>query len=81
MLRAAHDRDFAFHPPLDAGRERGPRFSRDPAPAGQGGDHIPRMFAALLLITVTGLAVFGLMVGLQQMLPGHWHDSAVKTES
>ena len=50
-------------------------------PAGQGGDHIPRMFAALLLITVTGLAVFGLMVGLQQMLLGHWNDSTIKTES
>jgi NitT/TauT family transport system permease protein len=42
---------------------------------------IPRMFAALLLITVTGLALFGLMVGLQQLLLGHWHESAVKTES
>ncbi len=39
------------------------------------------MFAALLLITVTGLAVFGLMVGLQQMLLGHWNDSTIKTES
>jgi NitT/TauT family transport system permease protein len=42
---------------------------------------IPRMFAALLPITVTGLALFGLMVGLQQRLLGHWHDSAVKVES
>lgn len=39
------------------------------------------MFAALLLITVTGLAWFGLMVGPQQLLLGHWHDSAVKVES
>jgi NitT/TauT family transport system permease protein len=39
------------------------------------------MFAALLLITVTGLAVFCLMVGLRQMLLGHWHDSTIKTES
>jgi NitT/TauT family transport system permease protein len=43
--------------------------------------YIPRMFAALLLITVTGLALFGLMGRLQQLLLGHWHDSAVKTES
>jgi NitT/TauT family transport system permease protein len=38
------------------------------------------MFAALLLIMVTGVALFGLMVGLDRVLPGHWHDSAVKTE-
>ena len=41
---------------------------------------IPRMFAALLLITVTGIALFGLMVGLDKILLGHWHESAVKTE-
>jgi NitT/TauT family transport system permease protein len=41
---------------------------------------IPLMFAALLLITVTGLALFGLMVALQKALLGHWHDSAVGTE-
>ncbi len=41
---------------------------------------IPRMFAALLLITVTGIALFGLMVGLERLLLGHWHESAIKTE-
>ncbi len=41
---------------------------------------IPRMFAALLLITVTGVILFGLMVWLQQILLGSWHESAVKTE-
>jgi NitT/TauT family transport system permease protein len=41
---------------------------------------IPLMFAALLLITVTGLALFGLMVALQKFLLGHWHESAVATE-
>jgi NitT/TauT family transport system permease protein len=41
---------------------------------------IPRMFAALLLITVTGVVLFGLMVGLDRLLLGHWHDSAIKTE-
>jgi NitT/TauT family transport system permease protein len=41
---------------------------------------IPLMFAALLLITVTGLALFGLMVGLQRFLLGHWHESAVGIE-
>jgi NitT/TauT family transport system permease protein len=41
---------------------------------------IPRMFAALLLITVTGVALFGLMVGLQMLVLGKWHDSAVGVE-
>jgi NitT/TauT family transport system permease protein len=41
---------------------------------------IPRMFAALLLITLTGVALFGLMVGLQRLLLGHWHESAITTE-
>lgn len=41
---------------------------------------IPRMFAALLLITVTGVALFGLMVALQRALLGHWHESAVGVE-
>jgi NitT/TauT family transport system permease protein len=42
---------------------------------------IPRMFAALLLITVTGVLLFGLMVGLQKLLLGHWHESAIKGET
>jgi NitT/TauT family transport system permease protein len=41
---------------------------------------IPRMFAALFLITVTGLALFGLMVGLQRLLLRHWHESAIGAE-
>ncbi len=41
---------------------------------------IPRMFAALLLITVTGVILFGLMVWLQRLLLGSWHESAGETE-
>ncbi len=41
---------------------------------------IPRMFAALFLITVTGVVLFGLMVLLQQLLLGSWHESALKIE-
>jgi NitT/TauT family transport system permease protein len=41
---------------------------------------IPRMFAALLLITVTGVALFGAMAGLDRLLLGHWHESAIRTE-
>jgi NitT/TauT family transport system permease protein len=41
---------------------------------------IPQMFAALLLITVMGVVLFGLMVWLQQLLLGRWHESAMETE-
>ncbi len=37
---------------------------------------IPRMFAALLLITVTGVGMFGAMVWLQRIVLGDWHDTA-----
>lgn len=42
---------------------------------------IPRMFAALLLITVTGVVLFGLMVGLTKLALGHWHDSEIEGEA
>ncbi len=42
---------------------------------------IPRMFAALFLITLTGVVLFAAMIGLQQMLLGHWHESALKGET
>ena len=41
---------------------------------------IPRMFAALLLITATGVILFALMVGLQSLLLGHWHESTMRSE-
>ena len=41
---------------------------------------IPRMFAALLLITVTGVCLFGLMVWLQQLVLGGWHETATTRE-
>jgi NitT/TauT family transport system permease protein len=41
---------------------------------------IPRMFAALLLITAAGILLFLLMAGLQQALLGQWHESALKAE-
>jgi len=41
---------------------------------------IPRMFAALFLITITGVLLFGAMVWLEQALLGRWHDSAAATE-
>ena len=38
------------------------------------------MFAALLLITVTGVALFGLMVMLQNAVLGGWHESTMESE-
>lgn len=37
---------------------------------------VPRMFAALLLITLTGVALFALMSALSAWMLGAWHDSA-----
>ncbi len=37
--------------------------------------NIPRMFAALLLITVTGVLLFAAMAGLSTWALGAWHDS------
>jgi NitT/TauT family transport system permease protein len=41
---------------------------------------IPRMFAALFLITVAGIALFMVMVALSKLALGTWHDSAVERE-
>jgi NitT/TauT family transport system permease protein len=41
---------------------------------------IPLMFAALLLIAVTGVALYLLMVALTKALLGDWHESAVAEE-
>jgi NitT/TauT family transport system permease protein len=42
---------------------------------------IPRMFAALFLITVTGILLFLTMVGLSKLALGRWHDSEVEHEA
>ena len=36
---------------------------------------IPRMFAALFLITAAGVALFLVMAGLTTLALGAWHDS------
>ncbi|MBL4610457.1 MAG: ABC transporter permease [Pseudomonas sp.] len=41
---------------------------------------IPRMFAALALITLTGIALFALMVWLSDRALRNWHESALKVE-
>ena len=41
---------------------------------------IPRMFAALFLISFTGIALFVIVVGLSKLALGSWHDSALEKE-
>lgn len=43
--------------------------------------NIPRLFAALILITVTGVALFLLMVALSKLALGDWHESEVVSET
>ncbi len=42
--------------------------------------NIPRMFAALLLIAVLGVAIFAILSLVSHLLLRRWHDSAVKRE-
>ena len=42
--------------------------------------NIPRMFAALLLISLTGIAIFLACTLLQHLLLRRWHESAIKRE-
>ena len=41
---------------------------------------IPRMFAALLLITLAGVGMFAVMLGLSKLALGNWHESEVGAE-
>ena len=43
--------------------------------------NIPRMFAALLLIAVTGVVIFAGLSFLSHMLLRKWHESAIKRET
>ncbi|MGF1523086.1 MAG: ABC transporter permease [Leptolyngbyaceae cyanobacterium] len=42
---------------------------------------IPRMFAALLLITISGVLIFVGLTILSDRLLGQWHESAIKREN
>ncbi len=42
---------------------------------------IPRMFAALFLITLTGVVLFAAMVALSQMALSNWHESETRAET
>ena len=39
---------------------------------------IPEMFAALALLTLAGVVLFGVMVLLSRLALGHWHESAMR---
>ena len=43
--------------------------------------NIPRMFAALILIAITGVVIFAGLSFLSHMLLRKWHESALKRES
>jgi NitT/TauT family transport system permease protein len=42
---------------------------------------IPRMFAALFLITLAGIVLFSIMVALSKVALGSWHDSLLVRET
>jgi NitT/TauT family transport system permease protein len=41
---------------------------------------IPRLFAALILLAATGIAIFAALSWLTRLLLGHWHESALARE-
>jgi len=41
---------------------------------------IPRMFAALALISAAGIAIYGLLAGISHLLLRRWHESALTRE-
>jgi NitT/TauT family transport system permease protein len=43
--------------------------------------NIPRMFAALLLLSIAGIEIFVLLSGLSQLVLRRWHESAVTREA
>ena len=43
--------------------------------------NIPRMFAALVLLSVAGVVIFFLLSGLSHLVLRRWHESAVGRES
>ena len=42
--------------------------------------NIPRMFAALLLLSIAGVAIYFLLAGLSHLVLRRWHESALKRE-
>jgi NitT/TauT family transport system permease protein len=42
---------------------------------------IPRLFAALFLLSMTGIVIYLLLDGLSRLLLHHWHESAIEEEN
>ena len=42
---------------------------------------IPRMYAALFLISATGIVIFLVFTGLNHLLLRRWHESAIRRET
>jgi NitT/TauT family transport system permease protein len=42
---------------------------------------IPRLFAALFLLSMTGIAIYLLLDALSRLLLRHWHESAIEEEN
>jgi len=43
--------------------------------------NIPRMFAALLLLSALGIIIFMVLTALQHLLLRRWHESAMRREN
>jgi len=41
---------------------------------------IPRLFAALFLLSLTGIVIYLILDGLSRLLLRHWHESALEEE-
>jgi NitT/TauT family transport system permease protein len=41
---------------------------------------IPRLFAALFLLSATGIIIYLVLDGLSRLLLRHWHESAIEEE-
>ena len=42
--------------------------------------NIPRLFAALVLLALTGIGLYLLLAGISHLLLRRWHESALTTE-
>jgi NitT/TauT family transport system permease protein len=42
---------------------------------------IPTMFAALALLSILGITIFGLLSAFEYLMLRHWHESAVRREN
>ena len=58
-----------------------PRVSAGPAPAHRADLAQSRLFAALLLLSLTGVVIFALTSAISHLLLRRWHESAIRREN